>query len=41
MCWSMPLEDLIEAIEIVTELQQDIAKAGSSEQDIFEALGLE
>lgn len=37
----MPLEDLIEAIEIVSELQAEIHDQGSDSVDLYEKLGLD
>ena len=39
-CWKMPLWELIEAIELVTEAQEEAQAADAAEVDIFESLGL-
>ncbi len=37
----MPLWEIVEAIELVTEIQTESNAANDSQQDIFEALGLD
>lgn len=39
-CWNMNLEDIIEAVELVSELQNDVESRYSDTEDFYDALGV-
>ena len=39
-CWSLPLWEIIEAIELVAESQEEAEAANATDIDVFDKLGL-